>query len=53
MSKNPQHDGGGQGPFTQCVKKHQIWYKTASLSLGEPWKEKKTSFVIVPRGSSE
>ena len=23
--------GGGQGPFTQCVKKHLIWYKTASL----------------------
>ena len=30
MSKNPQHDrvkpgGGGQGLFTQCVKKHPIW----------------------------
>ena len=30
MLKNPQHDrvkrgGGGQGPFTQCVKKHPIW----------------------------
>ena len=24
---------GGQGPFTQCVKKHPIWYRTSSLSL--------------------
>ena len=39
MSKNPQHDcvkprggrGGGQGPFTQCVKKHPIWQRMASL----------------------
>ena len=22
---------GGQGPFTQCVKKHPIWYPGASL----------------------
>ena len=21
LSENPQHEGGGQGPFTQCVKK--------------------------------
>ena len=36
----PQHDcvkprggggGGGQGLFTQCVKQHQIWKRTASL----------------------
>ena len=36
MSKNPQRDcvkpeGGGQGPFTQCVKKHPIWQRMASL----------------------
>ena len=37
MSKNPQHDcvktRGGQGPFTQCVKKHPIWWRMASLRL--------------------
>ena len=41
MSKNPQHDrvkprgGGGQGPFTQCVKKHQIWLPMASLIVAD------------------
>ena len=38
MSKKWQHDrvkprGGGQGPFTQCVKKHPIWQRMASLSI--------------------
>ena len=38
--KYPQHDhvkpkGGGQGPFTQCVKKHQIWLPMASLIVAD------------------
>ena len=35
--------GGGQGPFTQCVKKHPIWYKTASLSRA--LKKERTLFL--------
>ena len=42
MSKNPQYDcvkprgGGGQEPFTQCVKKHPIWQRMASLIENPP-----------------
>ena len=29
--------GGGQGPFTQCVKKHPIWQRMASLMHRVAW----------------
>ena len=33
LCKNKGGWGGGQGPFTQCVKKHSIWNPGASLSM--------------------